>query len=69
MKKEEGVTVAIAADILGVSIRTLRLWDKSGLLKSRRGKNGYRRYSVSALETFKQKNNLSRKSKKVALAE
>jgi DNA-binding transcriptional MerR regulator len=61
MKKDNGVTVSIAADILGVSLRTLRLWDKSGVLEAKRAKNGYRRYLVSELEAFKQKKNLSKK--------
>lgn len=57
----KGVTVSIAADILGISLRTLRLWDKSGILVANRSKNGYRRYLVSELEAFKQKKNLSKK--------
>jgi hypothetical protein len=60
-KLGKGVTVSIAADILGVSLRTLRLWDKSGVLVANRSKNGYRRYLVSELEAFKQKKNISRK--------
>ena len=69
MEKEKGVTVSIAADILGVSLRTLRLWDKSGVLSAKRSKNGYRRYLVSELESFKKKKNLPRKNKKMSLVD
>lgn len=47
------VSISQAADILGVSIDTVRRWDKSGILKSTRpdGKNRY--FSVDELERIK----------------
>lgn len=56
-----GVTVKIAAEILGVSINTLRNWDKSGKLRARREKNGYRYYQIRDLERFAKEHNLRRK--------
>ncbi|OHA59931.1 MAG: hypothetical protein A2589_02755 [Candidatus Vogelbacteria bacterium RIFOXYD1_FULL_46_19] len=55
------VTIGTAADILGVSINTVRLWGKKGLLKSKRHpKNNYRLYSISNLEQFAELNQLNR---------
>lgn len=45
------VTIKSASEIIGVSIETLRNWDKTGKLNSRRdGKNGYRLYSISQIQ-------------------
>ncbi len=50
------VTIKSAAEILQVSVETLRNWDKTGRLKAIRDpKNKYRFYSISALEHFKTK--------------
>ncbi len=50
------ITIKSAAEILNVSVETLRNWDKSGKLKAIRDpKNKYRFYSISALEHFKAK--------------
>ena len=45
------VTIKSASEIIGVSIETLRNWDKTGKLSSKRdGKNGYRLYSISQIQ-------------------
>ncbi len=61
MKKTSGVTIQIAAEILHVSVNTLRNWDKKGRLTARRGKNGYRYYDINALEKFARDSNLKRR--------
>jgi excisionase family DNA binding protein len=47
------VSISEAAQILGVSVDTVRRWDKTGLLKSERpdGKNRY--FSLNQLKSFK----------------
>jgi excisionase family DNA binding protein len=55
------VTIKTAAEILGVSVETLRNWDKAGKLKARRNKNNrYRLYNISDLESFANANGLHR---------
>lgn len=50
------VTIKLAAEIAGVSIETLRNWDKQGKLKSKRNPhNGYRLYSISQIQEFLKK--------------
>jgi len=45
------VTIKSAAEILGVSVETLRNWDKQGKLSAKRNaQNGYRLYNISALQ-------------------
>jgi len=45
--------ISQVADILGVSIQTLRRWDESGKLPSvRQGKTGYRYYDKNVIEEF-----------------
>jgi len=47
------ITINEAAKFLGVSIDTLRRWDKSGKLKAiRQQKNGYRYYEKEAIELY-----------------
>jgi excisionase family DNA binding protein len=41
------ITVREAADLLRVSIVSLRRWDKSGQLRAARTPGGYRRYRLS----------------------
>ena len=65
--KKANVTIKAAAEILGVSVETLRNWDKEGKLRAKRGKNGYRLYNISELEKFAQKTGLKRPSKKFRL--
>lgn len=48
------VTIAEAANLLGVSIATLRNWDRSGKLSARRHPiNGYRMYDRAEIERLK----------------
>ena len=50
---EEFITISETAEILGVSIDTLRRWDKSGKLKpAKTSKAGYRLYYKSQVELF-----------------
>ena len=50
---EELITISEAAEILGVSIDTLRRWDKSGKLKpAKTSEAGYRLYYKSQIELF-----------------
>lgn len=45
------VTIKSASEILGVSVETLRNWDKTGKLKSKRNpNNGYRQYRISEIQ-------------------
>lgn len=43
------VTIGEASNILGVSISTLRRWDKEGRLKPEKTAHGHRRYNISKL--------------------
>src|SRR3989344_6558210 len=53
MIEEQLITIGEAAKILGVSIDTLRRWDKSGKLKPTNvSEAGYRLYSKSQIEVF-----------------
>lgn len=50
------VTIKSAAEIIGVSIETLRNWDKQGKLRSKRDPhNGYRLYCISQIQEFLKK--------------
>lgn len=56
------VTIRRAAEILRVSVETLRNWDDRGDLPAKRDKsNGYRLYRISDLEKFAQNKGLSRR--------
>jgi len=61
------VTIKSAADILNISTETLRNWDKSGRLKAKRDKNGYRIYNITELEHFAVQNGLRRKKGRFGL--
>jgi len=66
------LTIGQAADILGVSIQTLRRWDKSGKLSSvRKKKKGYRYYRENVIEEFIRNNvkDLFRLAKRWAVKE
>ena len=64
---KNSITIKTASEILGVSIETLRNWDKSGKLKPKRDKkNGYRLYNIPQLESFIKKNKLKRPEAKRA---
>jgi putative resolvase len=43
------ISINEAADLLGVTAKTLRLWEKEGKIKSIRTEGGHRRYLVSDL--------------------
>jgi len=61
------VTIRSAAEILRISVETLRNWDKTGKLKARRNKNGYRVYNISELEKFAEKEGLKRPKRGIKL--
>jgi excisionase family DNA binding protein len=44
------VTISKAAKILGVSVATLRRWDKEGRLVSTKTEGGHRRYDISKIK-------------------
>ncbi len=52
MVEEKLISISEAASILGVSIDTLRRWDKSGKLKSQKSEGGHRKYQRSQIELF-----------------
>lgn len=52
MTKKELISIGEAASILGVSIDTLRRWDKSGKLRSVKTEGGHRKYYRSQIELF-----------------
>lgn len=50
----ENLNIRETAEFLGVSIQTLRIWDKIGKLKAiRKGEKGHRYYALEDLELFK----------------
>ncbi len=51
----ENLSVAHASDYLGVSIDTIRRWEKKGLVKAKRSENGHRLFSVTELERLNHK--------------
>ncbi|MEX0877270.1 MAG: helix-turn-helix domain-containing protein [Candidatus Spechtbacterales bacterium] len=51
-KNNNNLTIGEAADFLGVSIDTLRRWDKSGKLKAQKSVGGHRYYPKEQLERF-----------------
>ena len=58
------VTISEAAEILGVSISTLRRWDRSGRLEPEKTASGHRRYDAAKLnpELFRADESESRKT-------
>jgi putative resolvase len=54
---EQLVNISQASKMLGVHQTTLRLWDNSNYLKSIKTKGGHRRYKLSDLINFQNKNN------------
>jgi len=58
------VTIGEASKILGVSISTLRRWDKAGRLEPEKTASGHRRYDISKLkpELFREIQQESRKT-------
>jgi len=49
MLMDRYISIGEAAEVLGVSITTLRRWDKAGRLESQRSPSGHRRYDLSQL--------------------
>ena len=49
---EKLITISEAAQQLGLTKRTLQLWDKSGQLPALRTKGGHRRYRQSDISNF-----------------
>lgn len=54
---ENFVTASVAASKLGVSIDTIRRWNKLGLIKATRDKNNRRLFSLSEIERLQRKMN------------
>ena len=52
-KQDKLVPISEAARILGVSIATVRRWDKKGILQSVRKSGRYRYFSLEELERVK----------------
>ena len=52
MIQEDLISIGEAASILGVSLDTLRRWDKSGKLTSVKSEGGHRRYYRSQVELY-----------------
>lgn len=52
MIEEELISISEAANLLGVSIDTLRRWDQSGKLGSVKSEGGHRKYYRSQIEVF-----------------
>ncbi len=52
MNKKEIISINEAANMLGVSIDTLRRWDKSDKLRPIKTKGGHRKYDKSQIEFF-----------------
>ena len=49
------ISISEASKLLGVTIKTLRLWEKDGKIISKRTEGGHRRYDVSELLKSKKK--------------
>lgn len=47
-----GVSIQQAADLLGVSISTLRRWEREGRISSERTAGGHRRYELAPIQSF-----------------
>jgi putative resolvase len=48
----EYVSITKAAQVLGVTPKTMRIWDEEGILKSYRTPKGHRRYLLDEIETL-----------------
>lgn len=54
-EKEQLYTSREAAELLGVTPRTVQLWADNGVLSARRTHGGHRRFEASEIETVRQK--------------
>jgi predicted site-specific integrase-resolvase len=52
---ENHISIGKAAKYLGVSINTLRVWEKKKILVPERTPTGHRRYKISQVESFEGK--------------
>ncbi len=52
---EKLITIADAANMLGVTPKTLRIWDKEGKLKSIRTLGNHRRYNFNDVKNLYEK--------------
>jgi excisionase family DNA binding protein len=57
-KEHQFISIQEAARILGVSTKTLRRWDKKGLLTSFRTEGDHRRYPLTQVQNFKEQRDL-----------
>ena len=57
-KEQKFVSIQEAARILGVSTKTLRRWDKKGILTSYRTQGDHRRYPLTQITNFKEQRDL-----------
>jgi len=48
----EYVSITKAAQFLGVTPKTMRVWDKDGILKGYKTPKGHRRYILDEIETL-----------------
>lgn len=53
MKKSNLITISKAAELLGVSIDTLRRWDKKGNFPATKTLGGHRHYSIEQIDLFR----------------
>ena len=68
IKNSNYITIKKAAEMLNVSMDTMRLWDKSGRLSpTLRGDNGYRYYTLSQISDFKKDSELKQRQKRPIL--
>jgi len=55
-----GYRIGEAARLVGVSPSSLRLWERQGLVRPRRGGNGYRRYGADDIELLRRVSRMRR---------
>src|SRR5947199_78327 len=63
--KNDYLTIQQAANLLGVSTKTLRRWEAKGVLTPERTPGNQRRYLLPEIEAFKQKGKEGRLSKNI----
>lgn len=63
MKKDDFITAGEAALQLGISIDTIRRWDKKGLIKSFRDEKNDRIFSLDEIKRIQNKTSGDKKSK------
>lgn len=58
------VTISEAAELLNVSVDTIRRWEKKGLIKSSRTENNYRHFNINEIKRVHQKDDPEYSGKK-----